>query len=79
MGASASFDDFVGGGEERWRNFETERLGRVFAIPWHLRVLLDSDATPREAIDRLVEAAFDQIRETRTEYTLVHTVRPSVI
>jgi hypothetical protein len=44
-----------------------------------LRVLLDSDATPREAIDRLEEAAFDQIRETRSEDTLVHTVWPSVI
>src|SRR5262245_41493724 len=50
-----------------------------FRILWRLRVLLDSDATPREAIDRLEEAAFDQIRETRTEYTLVHTVWPSVI
>ena len=63
---------------------------RDFIAPWlrgHLAfgscgvwaLLLFSDATPREAIDRLVEAAFDQIRETRTEHTLAHTVWPSVI
>src|SRR5262249_58019768 len=48
-----------------------------FRILWRLRALFDSDATPREAIDRLAEAAVDQIRWTRTEHTPVHTVWPS--